>query len=140
MRASGSDPGWTSRYRVDSIGVGQELHAVWLGGNGDRAPAQAAARLSACAYVDARQRDAERWHSVTAYLAEAASERDAVAIAAAAEQFDDPRTPQFGVAVGQLCAVVHARTPDLDDQPVEDGASLERFRSTITAILERTGR
>jgi hypothetical protein len=128
------------RYRVDSIGVGQELYPVWLGERDDSVAAQAAARLAACATVDAVRRDAEAWRTLTVYLAEASSERDAAAIAASADQLDDPRTPQFGVAIGHLCAVLHARTPNLDDQPVEDDASLERFRPAITTILEQTDR
>lgn len=128
------------RYRVDSIGVGQQLYPVWLGDRDDSVAARSAARFAACASVYAVRRDADAWHSLTVYLAEAASERDAAAIAAAADQLDHPRTPQFGAAVGQLCAVLHAQTPDRGDQPVEDRTSLERFRPAITTILEQTAR
>jgi hypothetical protein len=127
------------RYQVDSIGVGQELTSVWLGTENPDA-VQAATRLTGCAEVDSRLRDVERWHALTVYLAEAPDDAAAASIAAAAEGAGDSRTPQIGVAVGRLCAVLHASTPNLDDHPVEDATSVLRFRPVLTAALtDRAG-
>jgi hypothetical protein len=120
------------RYEVGGIAVERELPAVWLDGGAETERR----RLKRCAAVRADP-PGSRSHFLLVYVAEAASDEDAAAIAASARRRVFAGAVELGIAVGSRCAVVIARTVVLGEPDIEDDQSLARLADPVTAALRR---
>lgn len=119
-------------YEVTDAGVADELPAVWLGNAPDAVEARR--ELRGCVRVHAEPVGVRFRDFLLVFVAEAATEEHAAAIAAAARQHGDG-TPRFGVAVGCRCAVVVASSAVVGQPSIEDECALARFLEPIRALL-----
>jgi hypothetical protein len=120
------------RYEVGGVAVDRELPAVWLDGSAETARR----RLRRCASVRADPPDS-RAHFLLVFLVEAATDDDAAAIAASARRRVLDGAVELGIAVGNRCAVVIARTAVLGQPDLEDAESLARLTDPVTAAMRR---
>lgn len=120
------------RYEVGGIGVDRELPAVWLDGGAETERR----RLKRCASVRADP-PGSRAHFLLVFLAEAVTAEDASAIAASARRRVLDGAVELGIAVGNRCAVVIARTAVLGQPDLEDERSLARLTDPVTAAMRR---
>lgn len=118
------------RYEVGGVAVDREIPAVWLDGGAETERR----RLRRCASVRAEP-PGSRTHFLLVYVAEAASDEDAAAVAASARRRVLDGAVELGIAVGSRCAVVIARTAVLGEPDLEDAASLARLTAPVTAVL-----
>ena len=120
------------RYEVGGVAVDRELPAVWLDGSAETARR----RLKRCASVRADP-PGSRSHFLLVFIAEAATDEDASAIAASARRRVLDGAVELGIAVGNWCAVVIARTAVYGQPDLEDERSLARLTEPVTAALRR---
>ena len=115
------------KYEVDSVGIGQTLHAIWVRRTVSPEASSATDRVTGCAHVHAF-RDLE---DIGVYLAEASTSADAEAIASAASRLRH----MLGVWAGRLCAIVYVGSPDPSKSEPVDKSTLEHLRAPLRAIL-----
>lgn len=126
-------------YRVDRLGIGEELPPIWVGADIDKRVAAAIESLTGCASIHASPiagpgRNPND-HFLNVYLAEAATATDAAVVARGASRGGRPGSVVLGVAAGRLCSVLVAAC-ELSGQPsFESAATMTRFRPTISALL-----
>lgn len=121
------------KYGVTDIDEVTELPAVWLGD--DPVAGAARERLLGCVSVHAEPPGDGLRHFLLVFLADAADEQDAEAVAAAAHQSTDYDTAKLGIAVGRRCAVVVARSAVVAQPSIEDTTSLTRFATPLRLLL-----
>ena len=127
-------------YRVSSIGVGNDLPDVWVRGGDREAVSRAVDSLAGCAVVQTVLDPASGPHAeaqqLTVFVAETEDEADAELLAGAAEA-DGPRSYEVvGVAAGNACCVVIARSFVEGVPAFEKPKALERFRAPLSTLLE----
>lgn len=120
-------------YEVTDTGVTDELPGVWLGDDPD--VGAAARRLRGLVQVHAEPPGVRFRDFLLVFLAEAADERDAEVIAAAARHRIGSGTALLGIAAGRRCAVVIASSAVVGQPCIEDVESLTRFDASIRAFL-----
>ncbi|GAA4697295.1 hypothetical protein [Phytohabitans rumicis] len=127
------------RYRVEGVGIGQELPPIWVGADVDRRVAAAVEGMTGCMTVTAApvggQVRSPGRHFLNVYLAEAATAEQAVIVARGADSIEGTRSVVSGIAARRLCAVVVAASTSADQPPIETAASLDRLRSKIADLL-----
>jgi hypothetical protein len=127
------------RYRVRDVTIGCELPEVYVGTKDNPATEQARGRLAGCLMISADPRiDPPPNMSdqiLLAFLLEAATDADAVAIATAAQTDIEPSDAKLSIASRRLCAVLVARSTMLGIPSPENVHSLERFRAKIELTL-----
>ncbi|MFM5917656.1 MAG: hypothetical protein ACKOOL_09000 [Novosphingobium sp.] len=125
-------------YRIGGIELATDLPLTWLGSKDGSAIATIVHEFSGCISIhgtpSADPDPDSSGQSLLVFLAEAATESDALAVADAAEKSSDAWRSQIGIASGRLCAVVIQRSWMADTPPMEDVGSLARLRS----VLERS--
>src|SRR5262249_53204218 len=97
-------------YRVEGLGIGDNLPPVWVAANVDERVAAAIEGLTACASIRAVPIAGSGRnpgdHFLKVYLAEAATAEDAAALAAGAGRGGRSGSVVLGVAADRLCAVL----------------------------------
>lgn len=119
-------------YRVGSLNAAVQVPDIWLGGD-----TSGLRGLRGCVSVHADPRERPGTAFLLIYLADAGKPRFAARIARSAQRSSTSDAVRFGVADGCLCAVVLARTMVRGAEPVDDAASLDRFRPGVAAALSR---
>lgn len=126
-------------YDIDNVKVAEDLPLTWLDSRDGSAIANMVRDLSGCISIGGVPRaDPEPLSSgqfLLVFLAEAASESDAQAIATAAAKPSNSLRTQIGLASGRLCAVIIQTSFMADTPPLEDVHSLDRLRSDFERLL-----
>jgi hypothetical protein len=126
-------------YKVEDIMTATDLPLTWLGSRDGSAIAEVVRRFSGCILINgvpgADPEPVSSGQSLLVFLAEAASEADAKAVAAAAENSTDSLRTQIGVASGRLCAVIIQHSWMANTPPVENKHALERLRGLVERLL-----
>jgi hypothetical protein len=124
-------------YRVDNLVTGSDLPAVWLPA-GDEAATAARDRLLGCLSVSARPKSNNRGmpdQMFSVWIAEAATTRDAQAIASAAVPKPGSETAIVAVESGPVCAVMVARSVVKGVPPHETMESIQRFLPALAELI-----
>jgi hypothetical protein len=126
-------------YEIEDITVASDLPLTWLNGRDGSAIAKMAGSLSGCVAIHGVPRaDAAPSSSgqmLLVFLGEAASERDAREIAAAAENASSSQRTELGLASRRICTVIIQSSWMADTPPMENARSLERLRSVFERLL-----
>lgn len=124
-------------YRAMDVTVADSISDVWLRG-GDEPPRAVLRNVTGCVSVHGAPPSSPAVppgiHFLLVYLAEAATEADAAAIAGAAGVRHDGAAA-VGVAVGRLCAVVIGAGTRHGPPAPESTASLARFVRPLAELL-----
>ncbi|TDV53595.1 hypothetical protein [Actinophytocola oryzae] len=118
-------------YEVTDAGVAHELPAVWLGNAPDTVEARR--KLRGCVKVHAEPVGVRFRDFLLVFVADAAEDAHAEAVAAAARH--DGATPQLGIAVGSRCAVAVASSAVVGQPSIEDARSMARFEEPLRSLL-----
>lgn len=124
-------------YQIDSIDLAVDLPPVWLNSARGSRLTKTIEKFSGCVSLHGVLRaDPEPRHSgqfLLVFLAEAASEQDALEIASAA----DSNSEQSAIALtlGRIVAVIIQSSWMADTPPMEDRSSLERLRPIFEQLL-----
>jgi len=126
-------------YEISSVEVARDFPLTWLSTSEDSPIAKMVQDFSGCVSIDGIPRadpaPKASGQSLLVFVAEAASEENARAVAAAAETSSIPLRTQLGLASGQLCAVIIQWSWMADTPPLEDISSLERLRPVLERLL-----
>ncbi|HET6942937.1 MAG TPA: hypothetical protein VFH89_12315 [Sphingomicrobium sp.] len=126
-------------YEIEDISLASDLPLTWLDGCDGSAIAKMARSLSGCVAIHGvpRADPAPRssGQSLLVFLGEAASERDAREIAAAAENASSSQRTELGLASRRICAVIIQHSWMADTLPMENALSLERLRRVFERLL-----
>lgn len=126
-------------YEIENISLASDLPLTWLAGSEGSAIARMARSLSGCVSIHGVPRaDPDPKSSgqmLLVFLGEAASERDALEIAAAAETASSSQRTEWGLASRRICAVIIQSSWMAHTPPMEDARSLERLRGVIEGLL-----
>jgi hypothetical protein len=126
-------------YEIGDITLASDLPLTWLGGREGSAIARMAGSLSGCVAIHGVPRADPAPRSsgqmLLVFLGEAASERDAREIAAAAEDASSSQRTELGLASRRICAVIIQSSWMADTPPMEDAHSLERLRGVFERLL-----
>lgn len=124
-------------YQIDSITLAVDLPPVWLNSARGSRLAKTIEKFSGCVSLHRVLRaDPEPRHSgqfLLVFLAEAASEQDALEIASAADS--NPGRSEIALALGRIVAVIIQSSCMADTLPMEDRSSLERLRPIFEQLL-----
>lgn len=126
-------------YRVDRLGIGEQLPPIWVGADVDKRMAAAIETLTGCASIHASPitgsgRNPDD-HFLNVYLAEAATAKDAAVVARGANRGGRPGSVVLGVAAGRLCSVLVAACVLSGQASFEDAATISRFQPAFSALL-----
>lgn len=128
-----------SGYEIENISLATDLPLTWLDGRDGSAIAKMARSLSGCVSIHGVLRadpaPMSSGQMLLVFLGEAASEKDAREIAAAADYASSPQRTEFGLASRQICAVIIQSSWVADEPPMEDAHSLERLRGVFERVL-----
>ena len=126
-------------YEISSVEVARDLPLIWLSANEDSPIAKIVQEFSGCVSIGGLPRadpaPNASGQSLLVFVAEATSEENARAVAAAAEASSSPLRTQLGLASGQLCAVIIQWSWMADTPPLEDIRSLKRLRPVFERLL-----
>jgi hypothetical protein len=126
-------------YEIEGISVASDLPLTWLNGRDGSAIARRARNLSGCVAIHGvpRADPAPRssGQSLLVFLGEAASEKDAREIAAAAQNASSSQRTELGLASRRICAVIIQHSWMADSPPMENARSLERLRGVFERLL-----
>lgn len=126
-------------YEIGSIDVASDIPLTWLDSSDGSAIATMVRGFSGCVCIRGVPRadpaPLSSGQSLLVFLAEAASEEDARAVAAAAENSSNSLHTQLGLATRRLCASIIQRSWMADTPPLEDMRSLERLRFVVKQLL-----
>jgi hypothetical protein len=126
-------------YEIERISLATDLPLTWLGGRDGSAIAKVARSLSGCVAIHGVPRADRAARSsgqmLLVFLGEAASERDAREIAAAAENASSSQRTELGLASRRIFAVTIQSSWVADTPPMEDAHSLERLRGVFERLL-----
>lgn len=127
-------------YEIENISLARDLPLTWLNGGDGSAVATMASSLSGCVAINGVPRADPAPRSsgqmLLVFLGEAASERDAREIAAAAENASSPQRTELGLASRRICAVIIQSSWIADTPPMENADSLERLRGALEPLLK----
>lgn len=125
-------------YAIDRLQLASDLPLVWLRGGDSSANKRLVERFTGCITIGGvpltDPEPMSSGQSLLVFLAEVASESDALEIAAAADICTTSVT-QIGLATGRLCAIIIQRSWMADTPPMEDKRSLERLREVFVKLL-----
>lgn len=113
-------------YEVTDVGMTGEPPTAWLDGSG---------RLDYCAKVHAEPPGVEFGDFLLVLLADAVDEQHAEAIVTAVPHDAGDGTVRLAIAVGSRCAVIVASSAVVGEPCREDVRSLDRFASSVRALL-----
>lgn len=126
-------------YEIENVSLASDLPLTWLDGREGSAIARMARSLSGCVNIHGVPRadlaPRSSGQMLLVFLGEAASERDAREIAAAAENASNSQRTQLGLASCRICAVIIQSSWMADTPPIEDAPSLERLRGVFEQLL-----
>lgn len=126
-------------YEIEDISLASDLPLTWLNAGEGSAIAKMARGLSGCVAIHGipRADPAPRssGQSIRVFLGEAASERDAREIAAAADDASGSQRTELGLASREIFAVIIQHSWIVDTPPMEDAHSLERLRGVVEPLL-----
>lgn len=126
-------------YEIENISLASDLPLTWLGVRDGSAIARMAGSLSGCVSIHGAPRadppPMSSGQMLLVFLGEAASEKDACEIAAAAENASSPQRTELGLASRRICAVIIQSSWMADTPPMEDAHSLERLRGVFERLL-----
>lgn len=126
-------------YEIENISLASDLPLTWLDGRDGSAIARMARSFSGCVAIHGvpRADPAPRTSGqmLLVFLGEAASERDAREIAAAAENASSSQRTELGLASRRICAVIIQSSWMADMPPMENAGSLERLRGVFERLL-----
>lgn len=129
-----------SGYEIENISLASDLPLTWLDGRDGSAIAKMARSLSGCVSIHGVPRADPAPRSsgqmLLVFLGEAASERDAREIAAAAENASSSQRTELGLASRRICAVIIQSSWMADTPPMENARSLERLRDVLERLLD----
>ncbi|HYM14883.1 MAG TPA: hypothetical protein VEZ14_04940 [Dehalococcoidia bacterium] len=126
-------------WTVSHLSVGADLPKVWLGGRDRRIAEFALASLRGCATIGAKlspmaSPDAHA-QQFTAFVVETAAPKDAAVLSEAALAASGGGHVALAMARGPVCVIIVSRSFYAGVESFERGASLDRFRSGVQAIL-----
>jgi hypothetical protein len=128
-----------SGYEIENISLASDLPLTWLDARDGSAVAKTARSLSGCVSIHGVPRadpaPTSSGQMLLVFLGEAASERDARDIAAAAENASNSQKTELGLASRRMFAVVIQSSWMTDTPPMEDAHSLERLRDVFERVL-----
>lgn len=126
-------------YEIEDISLASDLPLTWLDGRDGSPIAKMARSFSGCVAIHGVPRvdpaPKTSGQSLLVFLGEAASERDAREIAAAADNASSSQRTELGVASGRICAVIIQHSWMADTPPMENAHSLERLRGVFERLL-----
>lgn len=126
-------------YEISSVQVACDLPLTWLSTDEGSPISNVVKDFSGCVSIGGVPRadpaPESSGQSILVFVAEAASEEDARAVAAAADNPAIPDRTQLGSASGQLCAVIIQWSWMADTPPLEGKCSLERLRPVVERLL-----
>jgi len=126
-------------YEIENISLASDLPLTWLNGRDGSAIARTARSLSGCVSIHGVPRadpaPMSSGQMLLVFLGEAASEKDAREIAAAAENASSPQRTELGLASRRIFAVIIQSSWMADTPPMEDTHSLERLRGVFERVL-----
>ena len=126
-------------YRVEQLGIADDLPPVWVAADADKVVAAALESLTGCASVRAVAiADAgrnPRDHFLLVFVAEAATAEDATAVAQGANRGGRLESVVLGVAVGRLCAILIAACVHAGRPSFERTETIARFRPMVYAAF-----
>lgn len=126
-------------YEISSVQVACDLPLTWLSTDEGSPISNMVKGFSGCVSIGGVPRadpaPESSGQSILVFVAEAASEEDARAIAAAADNPTIPDRTQLGSASGRLCAVIIQWSWMADTPPLEGVGSLKRLRPVVERLL-----
>ena len=126
-------------YRVEQLGIADDLPPVWVAADADTLVAAALERLTGCASVHAVPSAGSgrnpRDHFLLVFVAEAATAEDATAVAQGANRGGRRESVVLGVAAGRLCAILIAACVHAGRPSFERAEIIARFRPMVSAAL-----
>lgn len=128
-----------SGYEIENISLASDLPLTWLDVRDGSAIAKMARSFSGCVSIHGVPRadpaPLSPGQMLLVFLGEAASERDAREIAAAAKKASSSQRTELGLASHRLCAVIVQSSWTADTPPMENTHSLERLSGVLKRIL-----
>jgi len=126
-------------YEISSVEVARDIPLTWLSADEGTPISRMVQCFSGCVSIRGVPRadpaPESSGQSILVFVAEAASEENARAVAAAADTSSGPLQTQMGLASGRLCAVIIQWSWMADTPPLEDLRSLERLRPVVERLL-----
>lgn len=126
-------------YRVEALGIGDDVPPIWVTADVDKRVAAAIKSLTGCASIHAGPVAGSgrnpRDHFLNVYIAEAATAEDATAVAEGANRGGRPGSVVVGVAADRLCAVFVAACAYSGQPSFENRQTIARFLPIISAAF-----